>query len=235
MKNCGTKSVCVFLFICLSGCKTAPHRPTNVPASAVWVDGFFIECSIEEALRANRCTVYKDGSGEIQVSGLFHLSSAGREAKETELRYLTFDGTRIFLQDARTLYPVLLLEYVVPGMANQLGVLAGSDALNCGRVTLSEKPYAAFDCALRAFADKRPFHVSYDERGRGPGYSVGFAGDAAGNLYFVEYSNAGWPARPPSEEVRISDDNHIIFGLCPKPPRLFKAPTGELTCVGPIE
>jgi hypothetical protein len=117
MKICRTKSICVLVVICLSGCKTRPHRPANVSASAVWIDGVFIECSVAEASHANRCTVYKDSSGEVQISGLFQLSGAGRKAEETELRYQAFDGSRILLQDARTLYPILLLEYAVPGVA----------------------------------------------------------------------------------------------------------------------
>jgi hypothetical protein len=133
-----TNSVRLALFICLSGCKTTADRPANVPASAARIGGVFIDCSVEESSRANRCAVYEEGSGEVQVSRLFELSGAGREAKQAELRYMAFDGTRIWLQDARSLHPVLLVEYAVPGMAKRLAALAGKDAQNCGRVTRNQ-------------------------------------------------------------------------------------------------
>jgi hypothetical protein len=166
---------------------------------------------------------------------LFELSGAGREATQSELRYQAFDGRRIWLRDARALNPVLLLEYAVPGMVSQLAALAGRDALDCGRVTQMQKPNAASDCALKAFTDSKAFYVSYDQRAWSGGYTVGFAGDRKGNLYFAEYMNEGWPPQPPSESVHVSDDNHIRFGPCPEPPVLFKVHDGELTCIRSAE
>jgi hypothetical protein len=213
MRSCWTNSFYLPLLICLSGCKIATERPANVPTSAARIGGVFIDCSVEESSRANRCTVYKEESGELQVSGLFELSGAGREAKQGELRYMAFDGTRIWLQDARFLQPVRLLEYAVPGMASQLAALAGKDAINCGRVTRGQPPDAASDCASKAFADRKPFYVSYDQNAWGRGYTVGFARDANGSLSFVEYTNEGWPPQPPSEGVRVSDGKHKpIYG-----------------------
>ena len=235
MGICRNKSIFLLFFIGLLACRTTPNRPANVPASAVSIDRVFIDCSVEESSRANRCTVYEGNSGEVQVSGLFELSGAGREANQTELRYAGFDGSRIWLQDARTLNPVFLLEYAVPGMTSQLAALAGRDALDCGRVTRNQKPNAASDCARKALADSKPFYVSYDQKAWGGGYTVGFARDTKGNLYFVEYSIEGWPPQPPSEVERVSDDRHIRFGACPKPPVLFKVGNGELTCIGSTE
>jgi hypothetical protein len=230
-----TNSVRLVLFICPSGCETTADRPANVPASAARIGGVFIDCSVEESSRANRCAVYEEGSGEVQVSGLFELSGAGREAKQTELRYMAFDGTRIWLQDARSLHPVLLVEYAVPGMAKRLAALAGKDAQDCGRVTRNQMPDAASDRANKAFATSKPFYVSYDQKAWGTGYTVGFARDRNGNLSFIEYRNEGWPPQPPSEGVHVSEDNHIRFGACPKPQILFNARNGELTCIGSIE
>jgi hypothetical protein len=235
MGICRAKTIFLLLFICLLGCKTSPHRPPNVPVSAVSIDRVFIDCSVEESSRANRCTVYDRDSGEVQMLGLFKLSGAGREARQAELRYAGFDGARIWLQDARTLNPALILEYAVPGMASRLTGLAGKDALDCGRVTLNQKPKGASDCARKAFADGKPFYVSYDRKGWGGGYTVGFARDTKGKLSFVEYMSEGWPPQPPSEGARVSDDNHIRFGDCPKPPVLFDPGTGELVCIGSKE
>jgi hypothetical protein len=234
MRACCTTSVLLLLVFCFSGCKTAPRRPNNVPASAVRIEGVFIDCSVEEASHANRCTVYKEGSGEVQVSGLFAVSGAGREASGAELRYVAFDGWRIWLQDARTLQPVWLEEYAAPGMVNRLAALAGGDAENCGRVTRNQKPRKASDCARRAYADRRPFFVSYDQNSVDRGSTLGFAGDRNGGLYFVEYMYGGWPTQPPSENVRVSDDNRIRFGPCPKP-FLFERNNGELTCIPSTE
>lgn len=225
--------ILVFLLICVWGCKSTPPRPANVPASAISVNGSFIECSVDEAARANRCAVYNASSGEIQVSGLFHLSGAGREARKNELRYVAFEGTRIWLEDARALDPVVLFEYAVPGMENQLQALAGKDAVNCGRVTLAETPHSASECALKTFAEKRPFYVSYDQR-YAPGYTGGYAGDATGKLYFFEYSKAGWRGRPLHRGMQISDDYRMVFGPCPQPSKLIKDISGELACVGPL-
>jgi hypothetical protein len=223
-------SASLLLFITLSGCKTAADRPANVPASAALVGGVFIACSVEESSLANRCAVFKEGSGEIQLSGLFELSGTGREAKETELRYVAFDGTRIWLPDARFLRPRLLLEYAVPGMASQLVALAGKDATNCGRVTRSQRPNAATDCACNAFAAGKPFYVSYDDNELEDGYTFGYARDKNGKLSFVEYANEGWSLQPPSEGVRVSDDNRIRFGPCPVPFLFSNRENGELTC-----
>jgi hypothetical protein len=106
----------VALFLCLLGCKRnfRPTRPATVPASAVWVDSVFIECSVETKSQANRCTIYKDGTGEVLESGLFILSGGGREATKAELKYAAFGGHVIYLQDARLLYPVPLPESSTP-------------------------------------------------------------------------------------------------------------------------
>lgn len=227
--------ICVLAFTSLLGCKASPRRPANVPASGVWTEGVFIDCSVEETSRSNRCTVYNDSSGEVQVSGLFVLSGAGREAQGAELQYMAFDGRRILLRDARTLDPVLLVEFVVPGMANRLATLAGPGAVNCGRVTRNQDPRGASDCALKAFANKNAFYVSYDEQGWEPGDSFGFAGNSSGNLFFVEYSSWPWPVHAQPEGIDLTEDNHIRFGSCLKPPMLIKLPRGELSCVPPRE
>jgi hypothetical protein len=231
MENRKAISISFLLLNCLLGCERTQHRPASVPVSAVSIDRVFINCSVEESLRANRCAVYDGDSGEVQMLGLFKLSGAGREAKQAELRYAGFDGARIWLQDARSLNPVLLLEYAVPGMGSRLTALAGKNAIDCGRVTRNQNPSAASECARKAFAENEPFYVSYDERGWGGGYTVGFARGKDGNLYFVEYTSEGWPSQPPSEDVSVSGDNHVRFGPCPKPPVFFNLGNGELTCI----
>jgi hypothetical protein len=69
MRACCTNSVLLLLAFCLSGCKTTPRRPANVPASAVRIEGVFIDCSVEETSYANRCTVYKEVQGRFRYRG----------------------------------------------------------------------------------------------------------------------------------------------------------------------
>jgi len=222
--------LCLFIFLC--GCSKSPHRPSDVPAGAVWVDGAFIDCSIEETSRANRCTIYDDRSGAVLLAGLFVLSGAGREAQQRDLRYQAFDGTKILLQDARALEPLLLTEWAVPSsFESRLAMFAGTQAVNCGRVKPGQDPGTSSGCALAAFQHRKPFYVSYDEGWRWA--STGFAGNSEGNIHFVEYHLTKF-----SEFVRgyveLADDNHIIFGACPKPVTLMRTESGQLTCVKPI-
>src|SRR5215469_13798685 len=113
MSNCRKSVICALLLIFPQGCSKWAARPANVPSSAAHVADVFVDCSVDERPRANRCTVYKDGSGDIIVSGFFELSSSGSEAMNKELTYAAFDGTRIWLQDARYLRPTSLFEYAV--------------------------------------------------------------------------------------------------------------------------
>src|SRR5215831_1108625 len=113
MRTCMKSVICLLLLIFPSGCSKWAARPADVPSSAVHVADVFVDCSADERSRANRCTVYKDGSGDIIVSGFFELSGSGSEAINKELAYAAFDGTRIWLQDARYLRPTSLFEYAV--------------------------------------------------------------------------------------------------------------------------
>jgi hypothetical protein len=235
------RTVAVFLtvpLLCLLGCErnTTPPRPANVPASAVWVDGAFVECSVETESHANRCTVYKDSTGEVLESGLFILSSAGREATKAELKYAAFVGHKIYLQDLRFLYPVLSPEPNMTTMDGKLSVLAGRGAvaaLNCGRVGIWQKPDAASSCAFRAFADRKPFYVRYWLQGIDSSVSVGWAGDTSGDVYVVEYDSMGWSTNGLAKGAELSDDNHIYIEPCPRPVKLRKTRTGRLTCFPP--
>jgi hypothetical protein len=64
--------------------------------------------------------------------------------------------------------------------------------------------------------------------------SSGLAGNSEGDIHFVEYKVNKF-----SEFVRdfveLADDNHIIFGACPKPVTLTRIEFGQLTCVNPTQ
>jgi hypothetical protein len=87
------------------GCSGQHDRPANAPSSAVWVDGTFIDCSVEAQSKSNRCTVYRAGTGEILADGLFVLNTSMREAGSSDLQYAAFGNRIIYLADARKLIP----------------------------------------------------------------------------------------------------------------------------------
>jgi hypothetical protein len=229
---CRSRIAFVGLLTLVCGCTKSPRRPSTVPETAVWIDGTFIECTIEEASRANRCTIYDDKSGSVLLAGLFVLTGSGREAKQPDLRFQAFGGTKILLQDARSLEPLLLTEWAAPSsFEGRLATFAGTQAVNCGRVKPGQDPGTSSDCALAAFQHRKPFYVSYDDAWRWA--SSGFAGNSEGDIHFVEYKVIKF-LEFVHNVVELADDNHIIFGACPKPVTLTRTESGQLTCVKPF-
>ena len=64
----------------LTSCNKFHLRPSRVPSSAVWVDGTFVTCDVEESMKADRCSIFDDKTGAILADGLFVLDSSKREA-----------------------------------------------------------------------------------------------------------------------------------------------------------
>jgi hypothetical protein len=93
-----------------------PARPASVPAEAVWAGGAdggsWILCSVDAENNVNRCTIYNDNSGEIELQGDFTLRGESRAARVEELSYVGFDGSVIGLAGNR----VLELKQKVPAM-----------------------------------------------------------------------------------------------------------------------
>jgi hypothetical protein len=110
-------------------------------------------------------------------------------------------------------------------------MFAGTQAVNCGRVKPGQDPDTSSDCALAAFQHRKPFYVSYDDAWRWA--SSGFAGNSEGDVQFVEYKVIKFPEFV-RNVVELADDNHIIFGGCPKPVTLTRTESGQLTCVKPF-
>ena len=106
----------------------------------------------------------------------------------------------------------------------------GGSALNCGSVGIRQNPDSASDCALSAFAHRSPFYVRYNLQGIDSEVSAGLAGDAAGNVYFVEYDSMGWETDGLSKEAKVTDGKHIYMEPCSNPVTLRKTRTGRLTC-----
>jgi hypothetical protein len=211
----------------VQGCAQKSQRPANVPTSAVNVDGAYIQCSVASAAQANRCTVYGDHTGDVLASGLFVLSGAGRAAVSEDLKFAAFDGTQIYLADARALYPVLLDELAV--MQRRLRVLAGDGAVACGRMRANLDLRVASDCARNALASKKPFYVYYILQRDSPFLADGIAGNSAGEI------NTKWPSLGPPHGAQLSDSGYILTQVCPKPVKLWGSNDDKLTCFPPME
>jgi hypothetical protein len=221
------------LFACIQGCAKGPDRPANIPPSAVKVDGAFVECSIESASHANRCTAYKDNGGDVLISGLFVLSGAGREAATEDLKFVGFDGTRIYLADGRTLYPVRVEESAV--MEGRLRQLAGDGAVDCGRGKANVSVTAAANCVRSALADKKPFYIRYVSDIDNSVLAEGIAGDSRAEIYEIRYVSTRWSASERPRGAQLSDGGYILTQACPKPVRMWGALNERLTCFPPIE
>lgn len=106
----------------------------------------------------------------------------------------------------------------------------GKPALNCGLAGIRESPTIASDCALNAFAHRSPFCVRYDLLGTDSEVAAALAGDAHGNVHFVEYDSMGWETDGLAKGAEITDGKHIYTEPCPNPVALRKTKSGRLTC-----
>ena len=96
----------------------------------------------------------------------------------------------------------------------KLQELAGSSAINCGRLK-SQAPDqmdTAAKCAMQSAGKKQPFYVAYEL----PGMIIAVAGNAEGKLFTLQGSG--------TQAVSAS-------GACPSDLRV--APSGRVTCFAP--
>lgn len=84
-----------------------PPRPRGVPEAAVWAGGVdggsFIKCTFEPADSLNKCSVYNDYTGRLEVDGLFRISGPSKADDVGNFTYSAFDGRRIYLKDGSVL------------------------------------------------------------------------------------------------------------------------------------
>jgi hypothetical protein len=204
----------------------------------VWVDGTFIDCSVAEEARANRCIVYREQTGEILADGLFVLNTSLREAGSSDLHYAAFGNRIIYLADARTLVPWVASERdpihrIINERLRALAIGGAGEPIDCQKVTTNEDERS--ECVTRAFADRKPFYARYFRQGLDSSVFYGVTGDASGNVFEVDYDSVGWAGaglRLP-KAANLFDDNHIVVIPCPKPVTLRKI-GGRLACVHPI-
>jgi hypothetical protein len=222
------------MLVCVSGCRGAHPRPPDVPSSAVWVDHAFVDCSVDRQSKANRCTVYKDVSGEVLAEGLFLLNTSHAAADKSELRYAAFGHGINYLQDARLLVPWVASERdpsrrIIDERLRALASSGSKQPIRCQTAETSTSDGADSECALRAFASRQPFYIRfYWQDFDSFGYR-GLAGDENQNLYEVDYDSAGWMNQRPIEG-QLLDNNHTFVVPCRRPVSLVKNTDGTLAC-----
>jgi hypothetical protein len=240
MRTAVSRFLAAYSLLCISGCKDMHLRPAGVPSAAVWVDHTFIDCSVETKSRANRCTVYKDDSGEILADGLFLLNYQLSPADAPDLRYAAFGGGKIYLQDARVLVqwtasnrdPSL---WIVNGRLKALAGRGSSIATDCNAAQTNATDDHVAACGMRAFAAKTPFYLHYYQQGFDSFGFSGLASDEGGNVYELEYNSRPLPMLPPQpKEVQVLDD-HTVVVTCHKPVTLERWGNGYLVCQAPLD
>lgn len=236
MRVLAAKSVSFCVLIWLTGCNGFHFRPKNIPRSAVWVDGTFIECSDETQVRADRCTVYKDDTGEILADGLFVLNTSRSAADKSELQYAAFGNGTIYLSDARRLVLWVPSERnpISRTIDDRLSAFAGrgaTEVIECRDASGGLDD--ATSCALKAFGQGKAFTTKWYRPGIDSFGFTGFAGDANGNVYELDYDSMGWSRLALPKGVQLLDDNHTFVMPCPKPIALVRTVAGKLTCSRP--
>lgn len=245
MRSRWSTIICLFLIVYLSGCEGRHSRPAGVPPSAVWVDNTFVDCSLDTQSKGDRCTVYKDDTGEILAEGLFLLNSSHLAAEKSELHYVAFGERGIYLEDLSILVQRTASQQdpshrVLDERLRTLASKGGTQAVDCAKATTLGKTDATAECALSAFANRKPFFVHYYLQYPDSFGYTGIAGDAEGDVYGVQYNSGqmlwgtGDVMGVPPREGQIFDDGHSYVMPCPKPTILSKTKNGTLTCARPI-
>src|ERR1700676_4304958 len=212
-------------------------RPANVPSSAAWADNALVDCSTDPQSHSNRCTVFKDKTGEILAEGLFILESSGAAAQKSEMNYAGFGEKGIYLQDLRVLLelrpgPRDPSNRIIDKELEDLASKGGLTPVNCNSADSSTSIDELTDCAINALAEKRPFYVRYYPHFSHSFGSSGFAGDAVGDVYQVNWYS-GHEYDIGDRAGRVFDREHGLIGSCPHPTSLTKWKDGKLTCVAP--
>jgi hypothetical protein len=240
MRVCLSTLIYGSIIVCSFGCKGMHTRPTGVPSSAVWVDNTFVYCSVESHSKANRCTVYKDATGEILADGLFVLNTSREAADKSELHYAAFGEKGIYLDDSRILFQREASErdpsnHIIIDRLKSLASRGGTEAIHCSNGNATERSESATECALKAFADRRPFYVRYYVHDLESFSYTGFAGNADGSVYAVVYSSRHIGGTGElGKEWQLLDGDHTLVIPCPKPITLNRVGNGTLTCAHPV-
>jgi hypothetical protein len=117
-------------------------------------------------------------------------------------------------------------------MDRKMRSIAGTKALDCGRVRVYEVAGPALKCARDAIARKHSFIVRYDLKGIDSVLSQGFAGNINGEVYSIKFDSY-W-----CERDADADDKCLRIEKCTQPVRIFENTTRkggvfDVSCVPP--
>ena len=105
--------------------------------------------------------------------------------------------------------------------------LSGNEAVDCGRVRLLRNPKNANNCVIRAFNQRKPFRVRYDQQGLDTLAARGIVMTPDGRLIEIGWASNTWLA---SAHIP-SDTGYVDQHPCTQPARLKTNPQGELECI----
>jgi hypothetical protein len=110
----------------------------------------------------------------------------------------------------------------------QLKKLADKDAVDCGRARVGQDPSSRTDCALEAFAAKKPFYVLY-----GVQAFIGFTAQTPDGILELDFGHRPpwWTSTTWSVVAKQTPRHqHFETSPCPTPATLQKTSQGGLTC-----
>jgi hypothetical protein len=180
--------------------KASPCCPPYPPVLALYVN----ECGTRQrhtkALLTLRTVCADDASTTAQRSALrggqkgrwVHGTPTVRESQNatcsvlSEIRLIakviTFVIATLLVLLGALFAPPLLGDWL---FVNRTKELAGSDAIDCGRVDPTQDPSLGVACVKRAMNEKRPFRIVIDRRGIDSKVANGLVLDASGTSHLL--------------------------------------------------
>jgi hypothetical protein len=124
-------------------------------------------------------------------------------------------------------------------MTDRMRTLAsrgGATPIDCGAPNAAESPAK---CALKAFADKKPFFVRWYLLSDDYFSYSGIAMDNSGVAWSAVYAHAIWisvkePGQVQDPAQNLFDDGHTIVFPCPTPVVLTEDARGVINCYKPV-
>jgi hypothetical protein len=126
-------------------------------------------------------------------------------------------------------------EQLIRKSLTSLSASSGGKPVDCGSTGMNRLDGKVSLCAKAAFEDRKPFYVLYSGTTSGFfRFAYGLAGDAAGNIYEVEYDSRGLLRFGLGKKSQVYDDNRIRVTNCLKPVLLGSTQERLLACITPV-